>query len=51
MAAVKEASPNVQFSVQYKVDPNILGGLQMYSGNKFLDCSLLSRVNRLKSEL
>ncbi|CAK64379.1 unnamed protein product (macronuclear) [Paramecium tetraurelia] len=49
--ALKESSPNMQFSVQYKVDASILGGLQMYSGNKFLDCSLLSRVNKLRSEL
>ena len=35
----------------FKVDPTILGGLQMYSGNNFMDCSLLSRVQRIKSEL
>jgi F-type H+-transporting ATPase subunit O len=34
----------VNFTIKYEVDPSILGGLQMYSGNKFMDCSLFSRV-------
>ncbi|KAM3137461.1 hypothetical protein pb186bvf_010434 [Paramecium bursaria] len=50
-ASLKEQNENVSFTVAYKVDASILGGLQMYSGNKFLDCSLLSRVNKLRSEL
>ena len=34
-----------------KVDPAILGGLQIFAGSEFLDCSLRSRIERLKSEL
>ncbi|EAS04935.2 ATP synthase F1, delta subunit (macronuclear) [Tetrahymena thermophila SB210] len=48
---LKKGNANVQFTVVYQVDPAILGGLQMYSGNNFLDCSLLSRVNKLKTEI
>ena len=49
--ALKKSHPGVNFTVKYEVDPTILGGLQMYSGNNFMDCSLLSRVQRIKSEL
>jgi F-type H+-transporting ATPase subunit O len=42
--ALKQQNPNITFTAQFNVDPTILGGLQMYSGNRFLDCSLLSRV-------
>lgn len=39
------------FILDYKVNPAILGGLQMYSENKFMDLSLNSRVERLKEEV
>lgn len=49
--ALKKSRPGVTFKVTYKVDDLILGGLQVYSGHDFLDCSLRSRITRLKSEL
>lgn len=49
--ALAAQNPGAQFNVQYQIDPSILGGLQMYSGNSFLDCSLLSRVQRIRGEL
>jgi F-type H+-transporting ATPase subunit O len=39
------------FILIFKVDPTILGGLQMYSGNTFMDCSLSARVQKIKGEL
>ncbi|EGR28242.1 ATP synthase delta subunit precursor, putative [Ichthyophthirius multifiliis] len=48
---LKRGNQGVQFTVTYQVDSSILGGLQMYSGKNFLDCSLLSRINKLKSEI
>jgi F-type H+-transporting ATPase subunit O len=49
--ALKKSHVGINFTVKYEVDPTILGGLQMYSGNNFMDCSLLSRVQKIKSEL
>ena len=40
-----------QFIIDYEVNPEILGGLQMYSENKFMDLSLNSRVEKLKEEV
>ena len=40
-----------QFIIDYEVNPDILGGLQMYSENKFMDLSLNSRVEKLKEEV
>lgn len=51
VAALKKSQEGVTFTISYQIDPTILGGLQMYCGNKFLDCSLLSRITKLKSEL
>ena len=51
LAAVKRNKPDVKFKVTYEVDPAILGGLQIFAGTEFLDCSLRSRIERLKSEL
>ena len=51
IAAVKTSKPDVKFKVSYEIDPSILGGLQIFAGSEFLDCSLRSRMERLKSEL
>jgi F-type H+-transporting ATPase subunit O len=39
------------FILIFKVDPTILGGLQMYSGNTFMECTLSARVQKIKGEL
>lgn len=51
VASLKKNKPGVRFKVTYEVDPAILGGLQIFAGSEFLDCSLRSRIERLKSEL
>lgn len=51
VAALKQNKPGVRFKVTYEVDPAILGGLQIFAGSEFLDCSLRSRIERLKLEL
>ena len=33
VASVKKSKPDVRFKVSYEVDPNILGGLQIYAGS------------------
>jgi len=39
------------FILEYSVNPAIIGGLQMYSENKFMDLSLSSRIEKLKEEV
>lgn len=39
------------FIIEYEVNPQILGGLQLYSENRFMDLSLNSRVDKLKEEV
>jgi ATP synthase F1 delta subunit len=39
------------FVIDYSVNPNIAGGLQMYTENKFMDLSLASRIDKIKDEL
>ena len=39
------------FSVEYSVDPALLGGFHIYFDDKFLDCSLITRVGKLRFEL
>ncbi len=39
------------FIIDYTVNPNIIGGLQMYTENKFMDLSLSSRLDRIKEEV
>jgi F0F1-type ATP synthase delta subunit len=51
VASLKKNKPGVRFKVTYEVDPAILGGLQIFAGSEFLDCSLRSRIERLKLEL
>lgn len=49
--SLKQNKPGIRFKVTYEVDPAILGGLQIFAGSEFLDCSLRSRIEKLKSEL
>lgn len=49
--SLKKNKPDTRFKVTYEIDPAILGGLQIYAGSEFLDCSLRSRMEKLKSEL
>ena len=49
--SVKKGKQGIQFKISYEVDSGILGGLQIYSGSTFLDCSLRSRLDKLRSEL
>ena len=51
IAAIKKNKPDVRFKLSYEVDTAILGGLQIYAGTDFLDCSLRSRIEKLKTEL
>lgn len=51
LASLKKNKPGIKFKVTYELDPAILGGLQIFAGSEFLDCSLRSRIERLKSEL
>ena len=51
VSSLSKGRPGVEFNVEYEVDSTILGGLQAYSGSTFLDCSLRSRIERLKTEL
>ena len=39
------------FTIEYSVDPTIMGGLQMYTESEFMDMSLASRVTALKDEI
>ena len=39
------------FIIDYEVNPNLIGGLHMYTENKFMDLSLSSRVERIKDEI
>ena len=42
---------NTDYTVEYEVDEAIIGGLQVYFGNSFLDCSLSARLNRVQNEV
>lgn len=39
------------FIIDYEINPNLIGGLQMYTENKFMDMSLSSRIDKIKEEL
>jgi F0F1-type ATP synthase delta subunit len=39
------------FIIDYSVNSNIIGGLQMYTENKFMDLSLSSRLDKIKDEV
>lgn len=47
---LEESYRGTTFTVKYQVDSSILGGLQIYFGNSFMDASLLSRVNLIRGE-
>ena len=40
-----------EFTLDFTVDPTIKGGLQMYTETEFMDMSLSSRIDKLKSEV
>lgn len=40
-----------KYSVKYEVDASIVGGLQIYFGDSFLDCSLATRLARVSNEV
>lgn len=39
------------FIIDYSVNESIIGGLQMYTENKFMDLSLSSRLDKIKDEV
>ena len=39
------------FIIDFSVNESIIGGLQMYTENKFMDLSLSSRLDRIKDEV
>jgi len=39
------------FIIDYSVNSSIIGGLQMYTENKFMDLSLSSRLDKIKDEV
>ena len=51
LQALRDTQLAASFNLEFKVDPTILGGLQMYTETKFLDLSLKSRLDRIQSEL
>lgn len=50
-SALRERLGVDDFQVTYETDAAIMGGLQLYFGNTFLDCSLATRLNRVYSEV
>lgn len=40
-----------EFQLEFTIDPTIKGGLQMYTETEFMDMSLASRLDKLKSEV
>jgi len=53
LAALKANPSNEgkEFKLEFTVDPTIKGGLQMYTETEFMDMSLQSRLDKLKSEV
>jgi F-type H+-transporting ATPase subunit O len=52
--AALEANPENKgkiFIIDYQLNPSIMGGLQMYTENKFMDLSLSSRVDKIRDEV
>jgi F-type H+-transporting ATPase subunit O len=39
------------FIIDHSVNPSIIGGLQIYTENKFMDLSLSSRLDKIKDEV
>ena len=40
-----------EFQLEFTIDPLIKGGLQMYTETEFMDMSLSSRIEKLRSEV
>ena len=53
LAALKANPQNAgkEFTLDFTVDPSIKGGLQMYTETEFMDMSLSSRIEKLRSEV
>jgi len=53
LAALKANPQNEgkEFTLDFTVDPTIKGGLQMYTETEFMDMSLSSRIEKLKTEV
>ena len=53
LAALKANPQNEgkEFKLEFQVDATIRGGLQMYTETEFMDMSLASRVDKLRSEV
>jgi F-type H+-transporting ATPase subunit O len=53
LAALQQNPKNggKEFTLDFTVDQSIKGGLQMYTETEFMDMSLVSRVDKLKSEI
>ena len=52
--AALQATPDnsgKEFTLDFTLDPTIKGGLQMYTETEFMDMSLSSRIEKLKSEI
>ena len=50
-STLREKYGHSNFTVEYDTQPEILGGLQVYFGDSFLDCSLATRLNKLKGQV
>jgi len=53
LLALKENPQNEgkEFQLEFTIDEEIKGGLQMYTETEFMDMSLASRVDKLKAEV
>ena len=49
--AVTHRLGNKNYLIEYSVSGTIMGGLQVYFGDSFLDCSLQTRLNKVQSEI
>jgi len=50
-STLKEKYGHSNFTVNYEIDPSIIGGLQVYFGNSYLDCSLATRLQKIRFEM
>lgn len=53
LSALKANPDNAgkEFKLEFTIDPSIKGGLQMYTETEFMDMSLASRLDKMKSEV
>ena len=49
--AIETRLGHANYTVEYEENPTLLGGLQIYFGDSFLDCSLGTRINRIRDEV